>query len=76
MFEIFKFTREGSKNTDPFENLTFSEKIETIGKLVARLCSEEQLKVGGKTMSFRIRDVIDKSDGSDKGSVSIYWRKK
>lgn len=76
MFNFFKLKREGMKKVVPFEEQNITQQMETIGKLIARICSTEQEKVGGSTMSFKINDVTDKESGNEMGSVSIYWRKK
>lgn len=63
------------KKKNTFENLTIGQQMENIGKLIADLCSAEQEKLGGNSMSFKIGG-IKNCKGDELGNVSIYWRRK
>ena len=75
--EIFKFTRKGTEphKPKPYEQLTFDEKIEVMGKLLANLCYEKQKQTGGNSMSFCVSDIFDVQEQVSKGSVKIVWEK-
>lgn len=75
--ETFKVTRKGRKaqKAKPIEQLSFSEKIEVMGKMLANLCYEEQKIVGGSSMSFVVSDIFDVRENVSKGTVKIIWEK-
>lgn len=77
MQETLKVKKRGRppKKAVPIEKLTFSEKIELMGKMLANLCYEEQKIVGGSSMSFVVSDIFDVQENVSKGTVKIIWEK-
>ena len=73
--EVLKYTRKGTEphKAMPYEQLSFDEKIETLGKLLANICYERQKEIGGNSMSFCVSDIIDVKENVSKGSVIIKW---